>query len=81
MNDMKFIVSKRKAINLATINSISISNNYLVLTTDAGANAREILFFYGAERVLVELFDAIMDFIKSEGRVFDCDKFVAALQL
>lgn len=75
---MKFIISSHKAVNLATINTISISNNYLTLTTEAGQNAREILFVYGTEPMLEKLFDAIMDFLADENaKVFDCDKFLS----
>lgn len=70
---MKFLVSKNHAINLATINDIAISNNYLVLTTDAGLNAREIRFIYGTQAELEKLFQQIMDFISGDEKVFDCD--------
>lgn len=78
MDNMKFITSKHKAVNLATINTISISNNYLTLTTEAGLNAREIRFVYGTESALEKLFDAIMAFLADGGtKVFDCDKFLS----
>ena len=78
MDNMKFIISNRKAVNLATINTISISNNYLTLTTEAGQNAREILFVYGTKSMLEKLFDAIMAFLADENaKVFDCDKFLS----
>ena len=70
---MKFLVSKNHAINLANINDIAISNNYLVLTTDAGLNAREIRFVYGTQAELEKLFQQIMDFISGDEKVFDCD--------
>ena len=70
---MKFIVSKSHAINLANINDIAISNNYLTLTTDAGLNAREIRFVYGTQAELEKLFQQIMDFIANDDKVFDCD--------
>ena len=70
---MKFLVSKNHAINLANINDIAISNNYLVLTTDAGLSAREIRFVYGTQAELEKLFQQIMDFISGDEKVFDCD--------
>ena len=70
---MKFLVSKNHAINLANINDIAISNNYLVLATDAGLNAREIRFVYGTQAELEKLFQQIMDFISGDEKVFDCD--------
>lgn len=72
----KFLISGTKAINLATINGISISNYYLTLTTDAGLNAREIRFVYGTDAELERLFGAVMEFIASDNRTFDCDKFL-----
>lgn len=76
MDIMKFIISKQHAVNLDTIINIAISGNYIILTT---LTAREIKFFYGTKPQLDKLFDAIMTFIGSEGRTFDCDKFVATL--
>ena len=73
---MKFIVSKSHAINLANINDISISNNYLTLTTDAGLNAREIRFVYGTQADLERLFAGVMEFIAGDLKIFDCDKFL-----
>ena len=75
---MKFITSKYRAINLATISTIAISNNYLTLTTEAGLNAREIRFVHGTERDLMKLFDAITAFLANDyTKVFDCDKFLS----
>ena len=80
MDIMKFITSKHRAINLATINAISISNNYLELTTESGQNAREIRFIYGTDAELTKLFDAIMVFANDNTTsVFDCDKFMETL--
>jgi hypothetical protein len=63
MDIMKFVISKHRAINLATINTIFISDNYLQLTTEAGQNAREIRLIYGTDTELGKLFDAIMAFV------------------
>jgi hypothetical protein len=80
MDIMKFVISKHRAINLATINTIFISDNYLQLTTEAGQNAREIRLIYGTDTELGKLFDAIMAFVNdNSASVFDCDKFMETL--
>ena len=73
---MKYLVSGNKAINLSNADEITISCNYLKITTGGGLNAREVSFVYGTEAELVTLFSEIMDFIEGEGRIFDCDKFI-----
>ena len=73
---MKYIFSKNRALNLANIDEITVSCNYLKVTTGGGLNAREINFIYGGEAELVSLLKAIMGFIAGEGNLFDCDKFL-----
>lgn len=78
---MKFLVSNHKAINLANVDEITISCNYLKLTTGGGLNAREMSFVYGTEADLERLFDAVMDFIGDiHTKVFDCDKYLKTLR-
>ena len=73
----KFIISKHKAINLSNIDEVSVSCNYLKITTTQG---RTINFVYGADDALESLFDAVMDFMGAENpkTTFDCDKFMTA---
>lgn len=78
---MKFLVSKANAINLANVSEITISCNYLKLTTTGGLNSREIQFVYGTDAELHCLFDAVMDFVANNTEcVFDCDNFISALR-
>ena len=78
---MKFIINSNQhtAINLANVSEITISCNYLKLTTTGGLNAREVSFFYGSDAVLEMLFAKIMEFVDSTESVFDCYKFVNTL--
>jgi hypothetical protein len=72
-NEMKYIVNSQdhKAVNLANVIGISISNNYLMLSLTDG---REMRFFYGTENLLNDLFSRIMDFIDEDGTsVLDCN--------
>ena len=74
-NEMKYIVNSQdhKAVNLANVIDIFVSNNYLILSLTDG---REMRFFYGTENELTNLFDRIMDFISENGaKVLYCDKF------
>ena len=73
----KFIISKHKAINLSNIDEVSVSCNYLKITTTQG---RTINFVYGADDALESLFDAVMEFMGAENpkTTFDCDKFMTA---
>ena len=73
----KFIISKHRAINLSNIDEVSVSCNYLKITTTQG---RTINFVYGADDALESLFDAVMEFMGAENpkTTFDCDKFMAA---
>lgn len=73
----KFIISKHRAINLSNIDEVSVSCNYLKITTTQG---RTINFVYGADDALESLFDAVMDFMGAENpkTTFDCDKFMTA---
>lgn len=69
-----------KAVNLANIEDIFISDNYLILTTNGGLNAREIRFVYGTPAKLSKLFKAIMEFIKDyQQGAFDCYDFIKNL--
>ncbi len=73
-NEMKYIVNSKdhKAVNLANVIDIFVSNNYLVLSLVDG---REMRFIYGTENALNNLFNRIMDFISEDGtKVFDCNK-------
>lgn len=79
-HNMKFLVSQHKAINLANVDDITISCNYLKLTTGGGLNAREVSFVYGTQENLEKLFDAVMEFIGDiHTKVFDCDWFMKTL--
>ena len=77
---MKFLVSKTNAINLANVSEITISCNYLKLTTTGGLNARELQFVNGTTEELHLLFDAVMAFVADDTRVFDCDNFLTAFR-
>lgn len=73
---MKFIVCDHKAINLANADDFGISNNYLVVTTGGGLNAREVKAVYGTTEELNDLFNELVKFSESDKAVFDCDKFL-----
>ena len=72
----KFIISKHRAINLSNIDEVSVSCNYLKITTSQG---RIINFVYGTDDALESLFEAIMDFMGAENpkTTFDCDEFIS----
>ena len=74
---VKFLKKKGKAVNLANIDEIQVANNYLTITTGAGLNARTMQFYYGATADIEALYDAVMDFLASEERLFDCDQFMS----
>ena len=76
MCSMKYLVSNRKAVNLANASEFFVSCNYLVITTTGGLNAREIKLVYGSEEELNRLFDAIIEFSAGNETLFDCDKFL-----
>ena len=73
---MKFIICDHKAINLANADDFSISNNYLVVTTGGGLNAREVKAVYATTEELNDLFNELVKFLASDKVVFDCDKFL-----
>lgn len=76
---MKFLINSKdnKAINLANVIGISVSNNYLMLALTDG---REMRFIYGATDDLNALFGAIMAFLADdEAKVFDCLEFMKTL--
>lgn len=78
-NEMKYIVNSQdhKAVNLANVIDIFVSNNYLMLSLTDG---REMRFFYGTENVLNNLFDRIMYFINDDGtKALDCNKIMKIL--
>lgn len=78
-NEMKYIVNSKdhKAVNLANVIDIFVSNNYLVLSLVDG---REMRFIYDTENALNNLFSRIMDFISEDGtKVFDCNKTMKTL--
>ena len=74
---MKYIVNSQvhKAVNLANVTDIFISNNYLMLSLTDG---REMRFLYGTENALNKVFNRIMDFINEDGtKILDCNKFLS----
>lgn len=73
---MKYLVSNKKAVNITSASEISVSCNYLVITSDGGLNAREIKFVYGGEEELYRLFLAVIEFAGSDKTLFDCDEFL-----
>lgn len=74
---MKFLVYDHKAINLANADDFCISNNYLVVTTGGGLNAREVKAVYGTTEELNDLFNELVKFLQQgDAVVFDCDKFL-----
>ena len=73
---MKYIVNSEdhKAVNLANVIDIFVSNNYLMLSLTDG---REMRFFYGTENELNNLFARIMQFISEDGgKVLDCNQYM-----
>lgn len=77
----KFLISEKRAINLDNVEEIMISShNYLKIITDGGLNAREISFVYGASEEIEMLFNEIMEFLASENKIFNCDKFLKTLK-
>jgi hypothetical protein len=77
---MKWIFSNLRSYNLATIESIYVSCNYLMLTTGGGLNAREIQFVYGTDEELKKLHKAVMDFIQGPAAGFDCDAYLKTIR-
>lgn len=73
---MKFLVTDHKAINLANADDFRISNNYLMVTTGGGLNARDVQAVYGTPEELNDLFNELVKFLESDKTVFDCDKFL-----
>jgi len=73
---MKFIVCGHEAINLANADDFGISNNYLVVITGGGLNAREVKAVYATTEELNDLFNELVKFLGSDKAVFDCDKFL-----
>lgn len=78
---MKYIVNSKdhKAVNLANVIDIYVSDNYLILSLTDG---REMRFFYGTEKELNNLFARIMHFISEDGtKVLDCYQYMNMKQL
>lgn len=76
---MKYLYNSKdiNSVNLANVISISVSNNYLMLSLTDG---REMRFLYGTTDALTKLHARIMQFIGAEdARVFDCYQFVESL--
>jgi hypothetical protein len=73
---MKFLVYDHKAINLANADDFRISNNYLMVTTGGGLNARDVQAVYGTPEELNDLFNELVKFLQGDAVVFDCDKFL-----
>ena len=75
---MKFLINSKdnKAINLANVDEITVSCNYLKITTGGGLNAREVCFIYGSTDGLTALFSRIMTFLANDEKVFDCYEFM-----
>ena len=79
---MKFLINSEsnKAINLANVDEITISSNYLILTTGGGQYARDIRFIYGTEDNLNRLFSKVMEFLANDEKTLDCHEFLAGLR-
>lgn len=79
---MKFLINSEsnKAINLANVDEITISSNYLILTTGGGQYARDIRFIYGTNDALSALFGRIMTFLANDEKVLDCYEFMNGLK-
>lgn len=78
---MKFLINSKdnKAINLANVDEITISSNFLVLTTGGGQYARDVRFIYGTPDALSALFGRIMSFLANDEKVLDCYEFLEFL--
>ena len=71
---MKFLRNENWLVNLAHIIDITVSANYLVLTTIDG---REEKFIYGPESVLSDLLVQIVIFTSChDDHILDCKEFV-----
>ena len=71
---MKFLRNKNWLVNLAHVIDITVSANYLVLTTIDG---REEKFIYGPESTLADLLVEIVIFTTNpEAHVLDCEEFM-----
>lgn len=79
---MKFLINSKdnKAINLANVDVITVSCNYLKITTGGGLNAREVNFIYGTPAQLGILFGRIMEFLANDEKVLDCYEFLNGLK-
>ena len=75
---MKFLINSKenKAINLANVDEITVSGNYLKITTGGGLNARNVSFIYGSTDALSALFSRIMEFLANDEKVLDCYEFM-----
>lgn len=74
---MKFLRNSSRAINIAHVIDITVSANYLVLSTIDG---REEKFIYGPEDKLMCLMSAVLAFIaEPETHVLDCDEYMLSL--
>lgn len=79
---MKFLINSEsnKAINLANVDEMTISSNYLVLTTGGGQYARDVRFIYGTNDDLTALFKRITEFLANDEKTLDCHEFLAGLR-
>jgi hypothetical protein len=79
---MKFLINSEsnKAINLANVDEITISSNYLVLTTGGGQYARDVRFIYGTSVELTALFNRITEFLADDEKTLDCHEFLSGLR-
>lgn len=79
---MKFLINSEsnKAINLANVDEITISSNYLVLTTGGGQFARDVRFIYGTNEALAALFKRITEFLANDEKTLDCHEFLSGLR-
>ena len=79
---MKFLINSEsnKAINLANVDEMTISSNYLVLTTGGGQYARDVRFIYGTNDELTALFKRITEFLANDEKTLDCHEFLAGLR-
>lgn len=78
---MKFLINSKdnKAINLTNVDEITVSCNYLKITTGGGLNAREVSFIYGTTAELNVLFGRIVEFLGNDEKVLDCTAFMNGL--
>ena len=79
---MKFLVNSKdnKAVNIANVDEITISCNYLVLTTGGGQYARDVRFIYGTSAGLSALFKRVMEFLTNDENMLDCYEFLNGLK-